>query len=67
MSNIYRPEGALISTLQNRDYISSLSGLERAMTEGKILESTVLFCDSSMRLHVDLGGVCGIIEKSEAV
>ena len=67
MSNIYRPEGALISTLQNRDYISSLSGLERAMAEGKILESTVLFCDSSMRLHVDLGDVCGIIEKSEAV
>lgn len=67
MSNIYRPEGALISTFQNRDYISSLSGLERAMTEGKILESTVLFCDSAMRLHVDLGDVCGIIEKDEAV
>lgn len=67
MSNIYRPEGALISTLQNKEYISSLSGLERAMADGRILESTVLFCDSSMRLHVDLGEVCGIIEKNEAL
>ncbi len=67
MANIYRPEGALISTLQNREYVSSLSGLERAMLEGKILESTVLFCDSAMRLHVDLGEICGIIEKDEAV
>ena len=67
MSNIYRPEGALISTLQNKEYISSLSGLERAMADGRILESTVLFCDSSMRLHVDLGEVCGTIEKNEAL
>ena len=37
------------------------------MLEGRILESTVLFCDSAMRLHVDLGDVCGIMEKSEAV
>ena len=37
------------------------------MSEGKILESTVLFCDSSMRLHIDLGDICGIMEKSEAV
>jgi len=65
MSNIYRPEGALISTLQNKEYISSLSGLERAMTDGIILESAVLFCDSAMRLHVDLGEVCGIIRRDK--
>lgn len=67
MSNIYRPEGSLISRPENKEYLSSLAGLERAMSEGKILESTVLFCDSSMRLHIDLGNICGIMEKSEAV
>ena len=67
MKNIYAPEGTLLSLPENREYISSLSGLERAFAEGRILESTVLLCDSSLRLHVDLGGVCGIIEKEESV
>ncbi len=39
----------------------------RAMAEGKILEATALLCDSAMRLHVDLYGMEGIIEKSEAL
>lgn len=67
MSNIYRPEGYLLGRSDNKEYLSSLSGLERAMSEGKILESTVLFCDSNMRLHIDLGNICGIMEKDEAV
>ena len=67
MSDIYRPEGALLATAENREYISSLSHLERAMNEGRILESTVAFCDSSMRLHIELGGVMGIMERSEAL
>lgn len=67
MLNIYSPEGALISTRENSEYLSSFSSLERAMREGKILESTVLYCDSSMRLHVELGGITGIMERSEAV
>lgn len=67
MNNVYLPEGLLSSTPQNREYISSLSGLERAMNEGKILESTVLLCDSQMRLHVDLYGIEGIIEREESL
>ena len=67
MSDIYRPEGALLSSHNNREYLSSLSSLERAMNEGRILESTVLFCDSSMRLHIELGSFIGIMERSEAV
>ena len=67
MKNTYAPEGDLFSLPENREYISSLSGLERAFTEGRILESTVLLCDSALRLHVDLGGICGIIEKEECV
>lgn len=67
MNQSYLPEGILLGRPENREYISSVAGLERAMHEGKILESTVLLCDSALRLHVDLYGVCGIIPREEAV
>ena len=67
MTNSYLPEGSLFGTRENREYISSRSGLLRAMNEGKIIEATVLLCDSYMRLHVDLYGMTGIIEKGEAI
>ncbi len=67
MTNCYCPEGSLFGTRENREYISSRSGLLRAMNEGKILEATALLCDSRMRLHVDLYGMTGMIEKGEAV
>lgn len=67
MTNSYKPEGALFGTAENREYISSRAGLERAASEGKILEATALLCDSRMRLHVDLYGITGIIEKKEAL
>jgi len=63
----YYPEGALLSLDENLEYTSSLQGLERAMAEERILESTVLLCDSDLRLHVDLGAVRGIIERDECV
>ena len=67
MTNSYLPEGSLFGTRENREYISSRAGLERAKSEGKILEATALLCDSKMRLHVDLYGTVGIIDKCEAV
>ena len=67
MSDIYRPEGALISTYKNSEHLSSLANIEKAMIEGRILESTVLCCDSSMRLHVELGRYIGIMEREESV
>lgn len=67
MNTSYAPEGTLIGLPENREYISSLSGLEKAFVEGRILESNVLLCDSSLRLHVDLGETLGIIEKEECV
>ncbi len=67
MTNTYCPEGALFGTRENREYISSRAGLVRAMNEGKILEATALLCDSDMRLHLDLYGMEGIIDKSEAL
>ncbi len=67
MGNSYRPEGSLINTAENREYISSLSGLERAMLGGKILEANAVLCDERMRLQVDLYGIRGFIERAECV
>ncbi len=65
MKNKYAPEGSLISTPENREYISSSEGLDRAALQGRTLEATATLCDGSMRLHVDLYGTRGIIERNE--
>lgn len=66
MTNIYRPEGLLLGTAQNRELIAmGKNGLERAMASGIIMESTALLCDSDMNLHVDLRGITGIIPRNE--
>ena len=66
--NKYCYEGKLIGTAENRMYTSSLSGLERARQEGKILEGVVKMCDSdTMDMHVDLNGIDGVISKEESV
>ena len=67
MNNCYAPEGYRLGTAENREYLTSFAGLERAMHEGKILESTVLLCDTAMCLHVDLYGIRGIMERGETV
>ncbi|MBQ8840759.1 MAG: 30S ribosomal protein S1 [Clostridia bacterium] len=68
LKNKYLPEGSLISTSENREYISSLQGLERAKQEDKILEGYVKKCDSdTMELQVDLYGITGIIPKNEVL
>jgi small subunit ribosomal protein S1 len=63
----YYPEGYLLHTAENLSYISSISSLERAMREGKILEANVLMCDEEMNLHIDLCGIRGIIPRSECL
>ncbi|MBO5906779.1 MAG: 30S ribosomal protein S1 [Clostridia bacterium] len=66
--NTYRPEGALISSAVNYEYLSSAEGLERAAERGIILEGMVTLCDHELNLRVDLpSGVAGIIPKSEAL
>ncbi len=65
--NKYLPEGSLIATAENREYISSFSGLEKAMNSGKILEAMAVMCDSQLNITVDLYGMKGIIPKNEAV
>ena len=67
MSNSFLPEGMLLGTASNLEYITSLQGIERALNDGTILESIVTLCDNSMRLHVDMYGIKGIVEKSECM
>ena len=66
MTNRYKPEGTRLATMQNREYISSLQGLERALEKQLILEAPAILCDHNFNLHVSLGGgVCGIIPREE--
>jgi len=61
----YQPEGQLIGSAENREYIGSVQGLERAMASGKILEARATLCDNNQNLTVDLGGMRGVIEREE--
>ena len=64
--NEYKPEGMLIKTPKNHEYISSLSGLETALEKQIILEAPAILCDHNFNLHVELGcGIKGIIPRSE--
>ncbi|MBQ4150924.1 MAG: 30S ribosomal protein S1 [Clostridia bacterium] len=65
MNQKYLPEGLLYGTAQNKEYISSLSGLEKAMREGRIIEAPAAMCDSDMNLYIDLGGIRGIMPRDE--
>ena len=64
--NHYVPEGNLISTFENHEFISSYKGLEKALEKQIILEAPAVLCDHNFNLHVSLGGgVRGIIERRE--
>ena len=65
MSTTFLPEGLLYGTKQNHEYISSISGLEKALHDGKIIEAPAAMCDGEMNLYIDLGNVRGIMPKSE--
>lgn len=67
MERIYKPEGELLNTKENRDLLASRAGLERAMMRGSIIEGVATVCDGEMRLQVDLGCMRGIIAPEEAV
>ena len=67
MVNVYKPEGYIIGTQRNREYISNRSSLERAMATGAILEGMATLCDNDFNIHVDLGSIQGIIPRSESV
>jgi small subunit ribosomal protein S1 len=63
--NLYLPEGSLIGTKENSEYLSCVQGVERAMAQGRILEAVAVLCDGSMNLTVDLGCMYGYVGKNE--
>jgi len=67
MTERYLPEGSYFPTAENKEYLATPQGLERAMHQGAIVEGMVTLCDSRMRLHVDLHCAEGILEPEEAV
>ena len=66
--NDYKPEGMLLKTPKNYEYISTKSGLERALEKQAIIEAPVLLCDHNLNLHVEFtGGMRGIIPRDEVI
>ena len=65
MPNVYLPEGMLLGTPENTAFLATMTGLEKAMMQGKILESVAILCDASMSLTFKLGNVRARMEKSE--
>lgn len=59
----FYPEGKLIDTKKNIDFLSSLTNLSEACKTKKILESRVVICDNSHNLIVDLGCIKGVIPR----
>ncbi len=65
--NDYRPEGMLIDTIENKLLQRSLTTLQEAMEQNKILEGRALVCDSEHNLIVQLGSMRGIIPRRHTV
>lgn len=66
--NTYKPEGALIGTPKNYEYVSSPSGLERALERQVILEAPAILCDRDFNLYVSLGAHAkGILPREEVL
>ncbi len=63
----FKPEGNLLNTPENKQSLSSLINLEKAMAEKKILEAVPILCDRDKNLIFNLNGMEGVMEKSEAV
>ena len=61
----YSPEGFLINTKENKQYLSSAESLQKAYLEGFPLEQRVTYCDCRHNLHLDLGDIHGIIPREE--
>lgn len=62
---IFKPEGQLITTEENRRYLSSPFSLREAYYSEAFLEGRVTRCDSEHNLHIDLGCMKGIIPRNE--
>ena len=50
--NMFKPEGMLIHTPKNREYISTKDGLRRALEGNIILEAPCIMSDNNLNLYV---------------
>lgn len=64
-ANEFRPEGRLSGTPENIAAFQSLSALQEAHAQGRVLEARAVICDSAHNLIVDCGCIKGIIPKNE--
>ena len=65
VQTVYRPEGVLSESFQNRMCFKNLQSLQEAFAAGKILESRAIACDCDHNLIVDMGCCRGIIPRKE--
>lgn len=65
MKDFYCPEGSLISTEENKKYLTSVTALQQAQSFEIILEAMVTMCDAEHNLIVDLGCMKGLIPREE--
>ncbi len=63
--NQYKPEGSLIRTDKNREYLSTYEGLEEAMERGIILEGIAAMADHGFNLYLNLGGIRAKMPRDE--
>lgn len=61
----YLPEGALISSEQNRHYLKTPATLQEAIVQHSPVEARALLCDSGHNLIVDLGCMKGVIPRED--
>lgn len=61
----FKPEGQIITTEENKRFLSSSFALRDAFYAEAMLEGRVMRCDGEHNLHVDLGCMKGIIPRTE--
>lgn len=59
------PEGFIINTKDNNNFLNSNSSLMQAKLLGKILEAKAILCDNKHNLIVNLGCMKGFIPRNE--
>ncbi len=63
--NKYLAEGRLINETENKRALATVTALEAAWAEGKVLEAVADMCDSQHNILVNLGCMRGIIPHDE--
>ncbi|MBQ8524819.1 MAG: S1 RNA-binding domain-containing protein [Clostridia bacterium] len=65
---IYSPEGDRLKSTENLHMTSDLRRIQRAISEGSIIEGLVTKCDcDTMDLYVDVGPFKGVIPRDEVL